>query len=124
MRFAAMLRDVVRSLLRRPVTRRYPRERVPAPERLRGALRWDPAHCTGCAMCARDCPASAIEVITLDKAAKRFVLRYHIDQCTFCAQCVRTCNFGCLEMSPDQWELAVPCKEMLTVEFSSQIHDA
>ena len=117
MKIGTMLSDVVRSLFRRPATRHYPFERTPTPERLRGALRWDPARCTGCNMCVRDCPAQAIELITLDKASKRFVLRYHVDRCTFCAQCARTCNFGCLELSNDQWALATLQKQPLTVYY-------
>jgi NAD(P)H-quinone oxidoreductase subunit I len=115
-----MLGDIMWSLVRRPATRRYPFERLPTPERLRGALRWNPARCTGCGMCAKDCPANAIELITLDKATKRFVLRYHVDRCTFCAQCVQTCNFGCLVLSNDRWELAALCKAPFTVEYASE----
>jgi formate hydrogenlyase subunit 6/NADH:ubiquinone oxidoreductase subunit I len=124
MRIGTMLGDIIRSLVHRPATRRYPFERPPTPERLRGALRWDPARCTGCSMCAKDCPANAIELITLDKAKKRFVLRYHVDRCTFCAQCVQTCNFGCLELSNDRWELAALCKAPLTVEYASETETA
>lgn len=112
-----MLGDVVGSLFRRPATERYPFERRPVPQRLRGQLRWDPERCTGCGLCARDCPADAIELITLDKKNKRFVLRYHLDRCTFCAQCVQSCNFDCLELSPDRWELAALSKEPFTIHY-------
>ena len=119
MKIGAMMGDIVRSLFRRPATRRYPFERIATPQRLRGALRWNPERCTGCCMCTRDCPANAIELITLDKANKRFVLRYHMDRCTFCAQCVQTCRFSCLEMSNDQWELAALTKEPFTVDYGN-----
>lgn len=115
MKIGAMLGDLARSLFQHPATRRYPFERLAAPTRLRGALRWNPERCSGCGMCVKDCPANAIELITLDKATKRFVLRYHVDRCTFCAQCERTCNFGCLTMSNDQWELAALDKQAFTV---------
>jgi formate hydrogenlyase subunit 6/NADH:ubiquinone oxidoreductase subunit I len=119
MKIGTMLRDIAQSLFRRPATRRYPAERRAPPERLRGALRWNPERCTGCRMCTKDCPANAIELITLDKAGKRFVLRYHLDRCTFCAQCVQTCRFGCLEMANDQWELAALRKEPFTVYYGN-----
>jgi formate hydrogenlyase subunit 6/NADH:ubiquinone oxidoreductase subunit I len=106
MRFGTMLSDVVRALFRRPVTELYPFERQAAPRRLRGLLQFNSELCTGCALCVKDCPASAIELITVDKASKRFVLRYHVDRCTFCAQCVQSCRYKCLFMSSDQWELA------------------
>ena len=117
MKIGTLFGDLARSLFARPATRRYPHERAAVPQQLRSALRWDPARCTGCSMCIRDCPADAIELITLDKASKRFVLRYHVDRCTFCGQCVQTCNFGCLELANDRWELAALGKEPFTVHY-------
>jgi formate hydrogenlyase subunit 6/NADH:ubiquinone oxidoreductase subunit I len=112
-----MLGDISRSLFRRPVTERYPYERRPAPERLRGQLMFDPAKCTGCKICVRDCPAHAIELIVVDKVAKRFVMRFHTDRCTYCAQCVMGCKFDALGMSHEQWELAALSKEPFTIMF-------
>jgi formate hydrogenlyase subunit 6/NADH:ubiquinone oxidoreductase subunit I len=117
MKLGAMLAEVVRSLFRRPATERYPFERQAAPERLRGALTWNPEKCTGCCLCVTDCPAQAIELVVLDKKNKQFVLQYHADRCTFCAQCVQSCRFGCIEMSPEQWELAAVNKEPFTIYY-------
>ncbi len=117
MKLGAMLGDVLQSLFKRPATERYPFERYPAPERLRGKLYYDPSKCVGCQLCVKDCPSDAIQLITLDKTAKRFVIRYHIDKCTFCAQCVQNCRFECLGMSNDQWELASLKKEPFTVYY-------
>ncbi len=112
MRFGTMLTDVLSSLFRRPATERYPAEKQPAPTRLRGTLQFvDPATCTGCALCVKDCPANAIEVITIDKASKRFVLRYHVDRCTFCAQCVQSCRHDSLALSNTDWELAASSRD-------------
>lgn len=108
MKLGAMVGDVFRSLFRHPATREYPFERKAAPERLRGKLQWDAEKCTGCSLCVKDCPAQAIEVVMVDKADKRFVLRYHIDRCTFCSQCVVSCRPGALTMSNSEWELASP----------------
>jgi formate hydrogenlyase subunit 6/NADH:ubiquinone oxidoreductase subunit I len=110
-----MLGDISRSLFRRPITQLYPFMRKPTPERLRGQLTFDPDRCTGCRICVRDCPANALELFVIDKATRRFVLRYRSDRCTFCAQCVFSCNFDTLSLSRETWELAALSKEPFTV---------
>jgi formate hydrogenlyase subunit 6/NADH:ubiquinone oxidoreductase subunit I len=120
MKFGTMLRDVVRSIFTKPATGRYPFERRPTPDRLRGVLHWDPDKCTGCCLCSMECPANAIELITLDREKKQFVMRYHVDRCTFCEQCVLNCRFGCLEMSNEEWELAALNKAAFTVHYGNE----
>jgi formate hydrogenlyase subunit 6/NADH:ubiquinone oxidoreductase subunit I len=115
-----MLKDVLRSFAQRPVTEKYPFEKTPAPDRLRGKLVWNPEKCSGCCLCSKDCPSNAIELITLDKKAKRFVMRYHADRCTFCAQCVQNCRFECLSMSDTDWELAALTKQPFDVYYGKE----
>ncbi len=119
MKIGAIFDDVVRSLFKRPATEKYPFVRREAPEHLRGRLSWTPEGCTGCAICVKDCPSNAIELITVDKASKRFVVQYHVDRCTFCAQCVENCRFDCLKMSNTQWELAALNKQPFTLYFGN-----
>jgi formate hydrogenlyase subunit 6/NADH:ubiquinone oxidoreductase subunit I len=114
MRLGTMLSDVLRALFRRPVTELYPFERSTPVERLRALLQFNPEKCTGCGLCVKDCPAKAIDLITLDKASKRFVLKYELDRCTFCAQCVQSCRYKCLSLANDQWELAALNKHEFT----------
>lgn len=120
MKIVTMLRDVIESLLKRPFTEEYPFEQRPSPERLRGKLHYDPEKCTGCCLCMKECPADALELITIDKKAKQFVLRYHSDRCAYCAQCVQNCRFECLEMSPEEWELAATTKEPFTIYYGEE----
>ncbi len=120
MKIGVMINDLVRSLFSKPATEKYPFEKRPAPERLRGKLYWDPAKCTGCQLCVKDCPSEAIELIVLDKVNKRFVMRYHIDRCTYCGQCVENCRLECLGMSSEQWELASTKKEPFEVFYGKE----
>lgn len=117
MRMAMMLSDVVRSVWRKPVTRKYPFVVRPAPARLRGKLIWNPARCTGCALCAKDCPSDAISLVVNDKQSKTFVMRYDVDRCTFCAQCVQNCRFKCIDLANDQWELAALSREDFKIYY-------
>lgn len=117
MKLRTMLRDILRALLSKPATERYPFERPETAERFRGKLHWTPEGCTGCCLCMKDCPADAIEVITLDKKAKKFLLRYYPERCVYCGQCVESCRFGCLEMANDDWEMATDA-DPVTLEIT------
>jgi formate hydrogenlyase subunit 6/NADH:ubiquinone oxidoreductase subunit I len=112
-----MLRDVLTSLVRHPVTERYPFERQSAPSRLRGKVIWDADKCIGCGLCVKNCPAEALELTILDRKAKRFVMRYHVDRCLFCAQCAYSCPRGALSLSNQEWELAALSKEPFDVYY-------
>ncbi|HEX3050182.1 MAG TPA: 4Fe-4S binding protein [Aggregatilineaceae bacterium] len=121
-KLSGMWQDALRSMLKGPVTERYPFVRHPSPEHLRSQLHWDLTKCTGCGLCAKDCPADAIDIITIDKKAKQFVFHYSIDRCTFCGQCVESCRQGCLEMSNDEWELAALDKKAFEVYYGNPEH--
>jgi formate hydrogenlyase subunit 6/NADH:ubiquinone oxidoreductase subunit I len=116
----AAAKGMVKAMIHRPVTQRYPFERLAAPERFRSKLQWNLNECTGCGLCVKDCPANAIDVVTLDRKAKRFVFRYHVDRCTFCGQCVATCNKHCLSMPQDDWELAALNRDEFVVFYGNE----
>jgi len=120
MKIGAMFSEVFRSLFNKPTTHTYPVEKIPAPDHYRGKLVYNPETCTGCMLCVKDCPAEALELITIDRKAKKFVMRYHTDRCIFCSQCVENCRFSCLQMSNDQWELAALNKEPFTIYYGKE----
>ena len=117
MKLASMFSDVVTALRQRPATEAYPLER-PAPNpRLRGLMVWEMSACSGCGLCAMDCPAEAIEVHVIDRKARRIVIRYFGDRCTFCAQCIHSCRQGSIHADPDGWELAVLDRGTLEYDY-------
>ena len=117
MKLAAMFKDVIESLFKKSSTQLYPFEKKEAPEAFRGDLHFDPAACSGCCLCVKDCPSKAIEMVTLDRAAKKFVLKYHMDSCVHCGQCVVNCRFKCLGMSSTDWENAALNKKEFVVYY-------
>jgi formate hydrogenlyase subunit 6/NADH:ubiquinone oxidoreductase subunit I len=116
-KFGTMFSDVSVSLFRRPATQSYPFVRTETPERLRSRLEWLKGPCTGCVLCAMDCPAKAIEVTMIDRKEKRFFLTYHVDACIFCGQCVVSCRQGALHMSNENWELASLTPASFQIQF-------
>ncbi|MDO9085506.1 MAG: 4Fe-4S dicluster domain-containing protein [Anaerolineaceae bacterium] len=120
MTIGVLFGDLLKSLFKKPATQNYPYSKIKAPERLRGKLVYDPEKCIGCMLCIKDCPSNAIELITVDKINKRFVLRYHPDKCVFCAQCVENCRFKCLSMSNSLWEMASTSKEAFEVYYGRE----
>lgn len=117
MPIGAMFGDIARALFKKPVTEKYPFNKKDSPSRLRGMLHYDSTKCIGCMMCVRDCPANAIDIITVDKATKKYVMKYYYGRCTFCNQCVQSCRFGCIQLSNDEWELAALDTDAMVVDY-------
>jgi formate hydrogenlyase subunit 6/NADH:ubiquinone oxidoreductase subunit I len=117
MSFGSMFKDILTSLFSAPVTEKYPFEKPETADRFRGKLYYDPSKCTGCNLCSKDCPANALEIVILDRAAKRFVARYNMARCIYCSQCVQSCRFKCLGMSNQDWELAALDKNLFAVNY-------
>ena len=120
MRMGAMLGDIWRSLFKAPITEKYPFVRREAPVQFHGQVQWDPEKCGGCQLCVKDCPAHALELIIVDRASKRFVMKYNVDECIFCAQCVKSCRFGCLELSSTKWEMAALNRDTYALYYGKE----
>jgi len=85
---------VIKWLLRKPYTSRYPFEPRQAIPGSRGTLSVVLSDCTYCTLCAKRCPTGAIEV---DRAAKRWTLDRL--RCIACNCCVEICPKKCLAMT-------------------------
>ena len=85
------------NLWRGPRTLIFP-ARPKITERFRGLVQFDPALCTGCAVCRFRCTSRAIEF----KAGKgEFTWSYNPGQCTFCGRCVEGCKDHALSQAED-----------------------
>ena len=111
MRLGTMFRDIFESFFKKHNTQLYPFERTAPPERYRGILSYTPTACTGCSLCVKDCPSEALELVILDRAAKKYVVTYHMDRCIYCGQCMVNCKFKCIGMSNQDWEHAALQKD-------------
>lgn len=121
MKIGSMFKDVIRSFFTKNATQLYPVERIPPPDRYRGILSYDASVCTGCTLCVKDCPSNAIELIIIDRAARRYVMKYRMDRCIYCGQCVVNCKPKGIGMSNREWEHAT--LEKLFIEYYGKAED-
>jgi len=117
MRPGKMIREVLRSIFKKPATNLYPAQKLVMPEKFRGKLKFDPAKCIGCKMCMRDCPTGAI---TINKVGeKKFEAVIDLGKCIYCAQCVDSCLKKALEATREV-ELAQQDIKKLKVTYSDE----
>lgn len=101
-----MLETVLRNVLKRPATRRYPAEkREPFPD-FRGRLVNNTEDCIFCRSCSNKCPAGAIST-----DPKRAYWSYDPFACVYCGVCVDACPTHSLFMLSSH-RVPVPTKFM------------
>lgn len=88
--------ELLRTLFAPRITVRFPSGPPVLPEAYRGKVVVRTELCVGCGVCARDCPAFALE---LERAAGRqFRLIHYEDRCAYCGQCVDSCRQGAVAL--------------------------
>ncbi len=110
-----MIREVLGSFTKKPVTITYPVLKVQMPDKFRGKIVYHAQRCIGCMLCVRDCPSEAIAINKIGE--KRWEAIIMMDRCVYCGQCVDSCNKDALESSKD-YELAALDKSTLTVDVN------
>ncbi|MEM0326223.1 MAG: 4Fe-4S binding protein [Desulfurococcaceae archaeon] len=101
MRRPKLLELSLRNLLSKPATIQYPREKTPVELDSRGVQYADLTKCTGCSLCAIECPADAIKMTPIPQDyevpkinARRIYPLIDYGKCVFCYRCVKVCPFN------------------------------
>lgn len=104
--------EVLRNLFKRSATYKFPLEDRPASSDFRGKQTVNIQKCTGCRLCAIDCPAYAIEMKPNPAGKPKEYPVIDFGKCVFCYQCVRVCPVDAYVTSND-YKLASFDKEKL-----------
>ena len=106
-----LLPELVRTLFGGRVTVRFPFAPLELPDCFRGKVVIRPDLCAGCGLCARDCPAFALELVR--ESREQFRLIHHHDRCAYCGQCEDSCRQGAVELV-NEFAKATSRRELLT----------
>lgn len=111
----AMERELLKNFGRKPCTIIYPFEKPAPPEGLRGKHVYEAEKCIGCGLCARVCPAFAVELIG-EMGPRCEGLKVYLGRCLFCQQCEEVCPTGAIKLT-EEYELAALSQDGCVLVF-------
>jgi len=133
LRLSPMWKRTISHIFTKPATTKYPFVKPELPEDFRGKPIYTINTCnminltgtkgeivfdvkslvnTHCTVCARDCPAFAIEIVEVDGKKRP---QFDLNKCIFCNQCVESCPRNAIKGSGD-YELATTDKSSLIIK--------
>jgi NADH-quinone oxidoreductase subunit I len=117
--------EALKSLVRKPFTKKYPKEKVKPFPRYRGKIVIDKKNCTACGLCRMICPSNAIRLGIRVKEIKVGKLKHKqiihpirsidMGRCIFCGLCAEICPPKIISFTTE-FELASKDKKSLIVK--------
>ncbi len=106
------LKTTLKAFFSKPVTVMYPYRKMEVGPRGQGLIRLRMKElgkkpvfkCTGCGICAKNCPQHCITVEKMKEEKQPEVYRVDYGICIFCRICIDTCPFNALEQTQEyEW---------------------
>lgn len=91
-----ILPALVDALLKKPDTVSYPFTPMELSESYRGGVEINAENCTGCGLCVRDCPATALELNRHSRTSYQLI--HYPTRCTSCGQCEQACRHDAIHL--------------------------
>lgn len=97
------LKSVVKNLLEKPMTVRFPKESIPISNGYRGEHNYEIKKCISCGLCAKICPNKAIRMVKApeglrDKYPKEYP-EIDLGKCSFCGLCQDICPTEAIKLT-------------------------
>ena len=108
-----MERELIKNIIRKPVTLRFPYEKEKPHDTMRARVSWNIEKCVGCSLCVKICPSNAIK---LEGRKREAEIIYKIGFCIFCGECVDICPTKAIYTTKD-FELVYTKKRELETEY-------
>lgn len=93
---AHLLPELIRTLFAQRITVSFPFTPLNLPSYFRGKVVFEPELCNGCGLCARNCPAFALDLER--EGREKFRLTLYRDRCACCGQCADDCPQGAIAL--------------------------
>ncbi len=96
-----VLKTLLRNMVSKPMTVRFPYEKLETAERYRGEHAFDIDKCISCGVCERVCPNKAIEMVP-SKDKEKYSKKYpkiDLGKCCFCGLCQEFCPKGAIKLT-------------------------
>lgn len=114
MSWGVLLKEAIKSFVKKPVTIPYPIKETSVPDGYRGLLSFDITKCIGCGLCSQVCPTGTIRMIPDERTKTKRRPLFELAKCVFCGSCVEVCPRKAISFTKN-YHTAIIRKDEITI---------